>query len=79
MTAMSCASGVGEPTDEDSVAALLAVLALIRHASAVSPLARWRAQRMAALARPRSDVRSTCLRHHAGRRHVPPTSRADRI
>jgi hypothetical protein len=51
----------GEPNDEDSLAAVLAVLAVVTRddgttgaagsASALSPLARWRARRMAALAR----------------------------
>jgi hypothetical protein len=58
---MSC---VGEPTEEASVAALLAALALVRASQDVdgpgpaSPggtLRRWRAQRLAALARTGSD------------------------
>jgi hypothetical protein len=58
--------GAGEPTDDDYVAALLTVMALMRqdgdkpaapgNASAISPLGRWRAQRMAALARTLPDA-----------------------
>jgi hypothetical protein len=55
-----------EPTDEESVAALLAVLALVGQdghavgaagaAPTAGPLGRWRAQRMAALAGTRSNA-----------------------
>jgi hypothetical protein len=47
----------GEVGDEERLAAALAVLALTRTGSApVGPLARWRAQRLAALRRSGSEI-----------------------
>jgi len=47
----------GEVGDEERLAAALAVLALTRTGNApVGPLARWRAQRLAALRRSGSEI-----------------------